>query len=172
MSIQDELKKSINKVNEGIQEVQTENLQRTSDLETVVSKYHEALLTLQNKNEGLVKEIKEVSSLTTTNSKDISGINEEQAVQNNRLGGVEGTIKNHSDHLQQIDDTLDGIQQTFGVVEERHNETTKQLKEVALQSSGLPQLVKELEDKVVAKSEDGLIKLKGQVTELEKKQGA
>jgi archaellum component FlaC len=118
------------------------------------------------------KELKEVSGMTTTNSKDISGINEEQAVQNKRLDGIEGTIKDHSDHLQQVDDTLDGIQQTFGVVEDRHNETTKQLKEVALQSSGLPQLVQEVEDKVVAQSESGIIKLQGQVTELENKHGA
>ena len=73
-----------------------------------------------NKCNMIEREMKEVSSVTLNNSKDISGINEEQTIHINRLDVIEGNIKNHEDHLMQIDDSLDGIQSNFGVSAQVH----------------------------------------------------
>merc|ERR1711874_536067 len=80
-SVKGDLKNSENEIRNKFQEMRTESLNRTNDMETVVSKYHEALLVVQDRNESNEKEIKAVSNLANTNCKGISDLNEEQAVQ-------------------------------------------------------------------------------------------
>ena len=124
----------------------TNNVQHTDNINTFIT----TNASFTNKFELFDKQVKEVSNLANTICKDISELNEEQAVQKNRLLEIEGANKNHDVHLKQVDDTLDGIHETLGGLEERYSENKTKLEDVILQSNELPKQVKILEEKITA----------------------
>merc|ERR1712227_1086749 len=126
---------------------------------------------ISNKIAAFDKDLDGLTKQVGSNTTEIGLLKENHGSQVSRVSDLEGKVKLNQDHIKNIDDTLDGLENSIDVFEGRHIETVEKMKEVTVLAGAIQTQVKEQEEKIVEQSNSNLNLVKDQIKDLENQQG-